>query len=181
MATCKITAGIEISCDDKRRLGGLNPRWWVFDVDSIESYTVDVDGYVTEIVFKTYGGTYKMESPDNACSAGYEVVVAEGGNKFFNHTAAIKLFATTPADDKVIEDMLVSNMGVIVETQNQEFLIYGPNNGLKTTEGSQNSGSEDASDVTDTLTMSGGDKNKPLRFFNTDEATTLTALESYEL
>lgn len=181
MATCKITAGIDIACEDKRRLGGLNPRWWAFDVDEVLDYTIDVDGYVTDINFDTYGGTYKMESPDNSCSAGYEVVTAEGGNKFFNHTAAVKLFSTTPADDAVIEEMLVAKMGLIVQTQNQEFLIYGAFNGLKTTEGSQNSGAEDASDVTDTLTMAGGEKLKPYRFLNVDFATSLTTLESYEL
>lgn len=181
MATCKVTAGIDITCDDKRRLGGLNSRFWIGDPTEIDSFTFDGDGYVSEINFSTYGGTFTMESPDNSCSAGYEVVVAEGGNKFFNHTAAIKLFATTPADDAVIEEMLVANSFLIVETQNQEFLIYGANNGLKTTEGGQNSGAEDASDVTDTLTMAGGEKLKPYRFLDTDFATSLAKLETYEL
>ena len=120
--------------------------------------------------------TFTFESPDNSCSAGWEAVVAEGGNKFFNHTVAIKLAATTPLDDEAIEEMLVAKMTVIVETQNQELLIYGINNGLKTTEGTQNSGAEDASDTTDSLTMSGGDKLKPTRFFTTDYDTTLALL-----
>jgi len=181
MANCKISGGIDLTCDDKRRLGGLNTRFWVFDPASVDSYTEDVDGYIEAITFDSYGGTYTFDSPDNSCSAGYEIVVAEGGNKFFNHTVAIKLIATTPEDDSVIEDMAVAKMGVIVETQNQEFLIYGANNGLKSTEGTQNSGAEDASDTTDSITLSGGEKLKPKRFFVTDYATTLALLETYEI
>ena len=181
MANCKITAGIDLTCDDKRRLGGLNPRFWIFDPASVDAYTFDLDDYMDSITFDAYGGTYTFDSPDNSCSAGYEAVSADGGNKFFNHTVAIKLISTSPADDKVIEDMLVAKTGVIVETQNQEFLVYGAYNGLKTTEGSQNSGAEDASDTTDTLTLAGGEKLKPKRFFVTDYATTLALLETYEL
>ena len=180
MPNCKITAGIDLTCDDKRRLGGLNTRFWIFDPSTVTSYTTPA-GYVEDIVFAAAEGTQTFESPDNSCSAGWEIVTAEGGNKFFNHTVAIKLMSTTPSDDLVIEDMIVAKMGVIVETQNGEFLIYGGNNGLKTTEGTQNSGAEDASDVTDTLSMSGGDKNKPKRFFVTDNATTLALLVSYEI
>ena len=77
--------------------------------------------------------------------------------------------------------MLVAKMAVIVETQNQEFLIYGINNGLKTTEGTQNSGAEDASDTTDSLTLTGGDKLKPKRFFDgVGYATTKALLVGYE-
>ena len=179
MAVCKITADVDLTCEDLRRLGGLNTRFWMYaPADAVA--TEDLDGYVESLTFASGTNTFTFESPDNSCSAGWEAVSAEGGNKFFNHTVAIKLITTTPADDAVIEEMLVAKMAVIVETQNQEFLIYGINNGLKTTEGTQNSGAEDASDTTDTLTLAGGDKLKPKRFLATDYATTLALLVSYE-
>jgi len=177
---CKIAAGIDLTCDDKRRLGGLNTRFWIYDPQDVEAIVEGVTGYVEALTFATGTNTFTFYSPDNSCSAGWEATIAEGGNKFFNHTVAIKLLSTTPEDDEVIEDMLVAKMAVIVETQNQEFLIYGINNGLKTTEGTQNSGAEDASDTTDSLTLSGGEKLKPKRFFDTDYATTLALLVGYE-
>ena len=179
MAFCKITADVDLTCEDLRRLGGLNTRFWMYaPADAVA--TEDLDGYVESLTFASGTNTFTFESPDNSCSAGWEAVSAEGGNKFFNHTVAIKLITTTPADDAVIEEMLVAKMAVIVETQNQEFLIYGINNGLKTTEGTQNSGAEDASDTTDSLTLAGGDKLKPKRFLATDYATTLALLVGYE-
>ena len=180
MATCKITADVDLTCDDLRRLGGLNTRFWMYAPADVTATTEGIEGYIEALTFDTGTNTFTFESPDNSCSAGWEAVSAEGGNKFFNHTVAIKLITTTPADDAVIEEMLVAKMAVIVETQNQEFLIYGINNGLKTTEGTQNSGAEDASDTTDSLTLTGGEKLKPKRFFVTDYATTLALLVGYE-
>ena len=180
MANCKITSSVDLTCDDLRRLGGLNNRFWIYSPSDATVDPLSIEGYVEGLTFEVGASTFTFDSPDNSCSAGWEAVVAEGGNKFFNHTVAIKLISTTPDDDATIEEMLVAKMAVIVETQNQEFLIYGINNGLKTTEGTQNSGAEDASDTTDSLTLAGGDKLKPKRFFSTDYATTLALLEGYE-
>jgi hypothetical protein len=180
MANCKITGDIDLTCDDLRRLGGLNNRFWVYGPSDVTVDALSMEGYVEGLTFAAGTNSFTFGSPDNSCSAGWEAVSAEGGNKFFNHTVAIKLISTTPTDDEIIEEMLVAKMTVIVETQNQEFLIYGINNGLKTTEGAQNSGAEDASDTTDSLTLAGGDKLKPKRFLLTDYATTLALLVSYE-
>jgi len=180
MANCKITAGVDLTCDDLRRLGGLNNRFWIYAPSDVSGSTESIEGYIEALTFEVGASSFTFDSPDNSCSAGWEAVVAEGGNKFFNHTVAIKLISTTPSDDAIIEEMLVAKMAVIVETQNQEFLIYGINNGLKATEGTQNSGAEDASDTTDSLTLSGGDKLKPKRFFSVDYATSLALLEGYE-
>mgnify|MGYP007047359005 CR=1 FL=1 len=180
MANCKITAGIDLTCDDLRRLGGLNNRFWIYAPSDVTGTTESIAGYVEALTFASGAASFTFDSPENSCSAGWEAVSAEGGNKFFNHTVAIKLLSTTPDDDATIEEMLVAKMAVIVETQNQEFLIYGINNGLKTTEGAQNSGAENASDTTDSLTLTGGDKLKPKRFFSTDYATTLALLVGYE-
>lgn len=178
--SCKITGGVDLDCDDLRRLGGLNTRYWGYSPADAVAGAPSIEGYIEALTFETGTNTFTFESPDNSCSAGWEEVVAEGGNKFFNHTVAIKLAATSPADDEAIEEVSVAKIVWIVETQNQEFLIYGINNGLKSTEGVQNSGAEDASDTTSSLTFAGGDKNLPKRFFITDYATTLALLVGYE-
>ena len=108
-------------------------------------------------------------------------MVAEGGNKYFQHDATLKLFSTSPADDDVIKDLMTATSVLIMETNNEEFLILGANNGMDLTEYVQNSGQTDNSDTTDSLTFVGGEKNKPLRFFITDYATTSSTLEGYEI
>ena len=118
MSLCKITAGVTIDCDDLRRLGGLNTRFWIYAPTDAVAGAPSIEGYIEALTFTTGTNTFAFESPDNSCSAGWEAVAAEGGNKFFNHTVAIKLAATTPADDEALEEMLVAKMAVIVETQN---------------------------------------------------------------
>jgi hypothetical protein len=76
----------------------------------------------------------------------------------------VKLISTTPADDEVIEELSVADVFIILETNNNEFIIYGIDNGLDMTAGSQNSGAESASDITDTLTFQGEERRKPRRF-----------------
>ena len=184
MPVCAITNGMSASCDDLTRIGGVNKRAWVFNLEDQygkPDYTTDVDGYVTAITFPTYAGTYKFETKKNSHTGGYTIVSAEGGNKFFQHDVTMKLFATTPADDDVIRELLPANTVVILETNNQEFLIYGANNGLECLEGTQNSGQADNADTTTNLTFQGAEKQPPLRFFVTDYATTLTTLEGYEI
>lgn len=184
MPVCIINSGITADCDDLTRIGGVNKRAWVFNLEDQygkPTYTTGVDGYVTAITFPTYSGTYRFETKKNSHTGGYTLVSAEGGNKFFQHDVTMKLFSTTPTDDDVIKELLVANTVVILETNNQEFLIYGANNGLEVTEGTQNSGQADNSDTTTNLTFQGAEKTAPLRFFTTDYATTLAALEGYEI
>lgn len=184
MPVCAINNGMSASCDDLTRIGGVNKRVWVFNLEDeygVPTYTTDVDGYVTAITFPTYSGTYKFEAKKNSHTCGSQAVVAEGGNKYFQHDATLKLFATTPTDDDVIKDLMTATSVLIMETNNEEFLILGANNGMDLTEYTQNSGQADNSDTTDSLTFQGGEKNKPFRFFITDYATTLAALESYEI
>lgn len=179
MATCGINNGITATCADLRRIGGLNKRVWIYDVDGV-TYS-ESGGYVTGITFPTYGGLYKFESVKKSHQAGWTASVQSGANKFFQHDVVLKLFATTPTDDEVIEDLLVASVGIIIETNNKEFIIYGKDNGMDMTAGTQNSGTESASDTTDILTFMGEEKYKPKRFQNVDYATGLALLESYEL
>lgn len=178
--SCKITSGVDLDCVDLRRLGGLNTRYWGYSPEDAVAGAPSLEGYIESLTFATGTNSFTFYSPDNSCSAGWEEVKAEGGNTFFNHTVAIKIAATSPSDDAVIEEVSVAKTVWIVETQNQEFLIYGINNGLKSTEGLQNSGAEDASDTTSSLTFAGGDKSLPKRFMITDYETTLALLVSYE-
>lgn len=179
-ANCLITSGISVNCDQLRNVGGLFADLYVANLSDILSYTTDVNGFVTDIVFSTYGGLYKFEGKKGSHSAGYEIQNGGAGtNTFFSHTVSAKLFGDDPTDNEVIQDLVVSDVVMIARTRNNEYKIYGAENGLTLTEGSQNSGQEEASDTTDTLTFTGAEKNMPLYFFDTDNATTLAKLEGY--
>ena len=183
MPICGINAGMIASCDDLVRVGGVNKRAWVYNLEDqygVPTFT-EVGGYVTAITFPTYSGTYRFEAKKNSNTGGSQAVVAEGGNKYFQHDVTMKLFATTPTDDDVIKDLLVANSVIILEDNNQDFFIYGGLTGMDCTEYVQNTGQAGNSDTTDSLTFMGEEKDKPKRFFITDYATTLALLEGYEL
>jgi hypothetical protein len=181
MANCRVTDSITASCDALRRVGGVNKRFWLFNA-SDTSFTTDGSGYLNSVTFSSvYGGLYEFEGKKKSHSGGWTLVKQSGGNTFFQHDAIVKLISTTPADDEVIEELTVADVGLILETNNNEFIVYGKDNGLEMTAGSQNSGQESASDITDTLTFTGEERYKPKRFLKTDYATTLAYLESIVL
>ena len=182
-----MTNGMLISCDDLRRVGGVNKRFWVFNIDTLDTtagengYIIDGAGFVTAITWNVYGGLYKFVGQRKSHSGGWREANAEGGNRFFNHDVIMKLLNTTPWDDQVIEELLVVDAGVILETNNKEFIIYGGFNGMSMTEGAQNTGQANEADEASLLTWVGDEFELPKRFFTTDYATTIALLETYEL
>jgi len=180
MANCNISAGIGVDCSDLRRVGGLNKRIWFFNLSGV-TYTTNVNGYITALSFPTYEGLYTFEGKKNSHSSGYQLINQEGANKFFQHESVVKLFATTPDDQSVIEDLAVASVGIIVETSNREFVLYGKDNGMDLITLVQNTGAVGASDVSATLTFQGSESEMPKFVLSTDYETTLTLLESYEV
>jgi hypothetical protein len=178
MANCRVTGGIIPDCDDLRRVGGVNKRFWLFNT-SDTTYTLDGSGYVNSFSFASvYGGLYEFEGKKKSHSGGYALVTQAGGNTFFQHDAIVKLISTSPSDDEIIEELSVADVGIIMETNNNEFIVYGVDNGLSMTAGTQNTGQESASDITDTLTFQGEERKKPQRVLVTNYASTLSYLES---
>jgi len=180
MANCNISAGVGVDCSDLRRVGGLNKRIWFFNLSGV-TYTTNVNGYITALSFPTYEGLYTFEGKKNSHSSGYQLINQEGANKFFQHDSVVKLFATTPDDQAVIEDLAVASVGIIVETSNREFVLYGKDNGMDLITLVQNTGAVGASDVSATLTFQGSESEMPKFVLSTDYETTLALLESYEV
>ena len=181
---CNITAGAGITCDALRRVGGVNKRAYVFNLNELATtgqrgYTTDANGYVDSFQFTTYFGLYKYISRKQAHSGGATAQISgAGGNKFFQHDVILKMFPDDPTEDTVMETLLVSCVGIILEDNNQEFLLYGIQNGLDQVEGSQNTGQEAASDVGYSITFSGSEPDLPKRVLVTDYDTTKNYLDS---
>lgn len=178
---CGITGGIGADCSALRRIGGVNKRAWIYNRTGV-SYTENASGYITGFTFPTYEGLYAFESVKKSHSGGYTLVVQEGANKFFQHDVILKLFATTPSDDEIIEDLAVSDDSVIIlETNNKEFKIFGIDNGMGMTAAVQNSGTAPGTDTTDVLTFAGEELKKPRQILISDYLTTLAYLENLEV
>lgn len=184
--SCGINDGISIVCDDLKRVGGVKKDAFLFNLSDLSTYTF-LSGYVSALNFDVYGGLYQFSSRKQSHSGGFVPQSQDpGGNKFFQHDVLIKMFPGTAAGDDVLEDLLVSEVGVILETNNREFLLYGQYNGLEQISGGgQNSGQATASDVGYTINLQGEEQFLPFRLSvdgtGTDYDATKALIESYVL
>ncbi len=131
MANCTITAGIDIICNDLRRTGGVAKNVWLFNIPNLRA-SIDVDSttYITTIELNTYATLYRFEGAKFSHSATANLVKTDSGNVSFTHELIMKVFNTNPTDDQVLQDLTVAEVGAIVQTNNDEFFIYGAGNGL---------------------------------------------------
>ncbi len=161
---CLITDGVGITCDDLRKVGGVNKRFYMYNFDEFISAGFDADGYVDLLNFTAYDGLHNFIGRKQGHSGGITgQIQAPGGNKFYQHNVIAKLFPNTPAEDAVMEDVLVGCFGIILEDNNDEFFLYGLDNGMSLSEEEQNTGAEQASDVGDLITFFGSEKLRPKR------------------
>lgn len=128
---CGITAGIGTSCAELKRTGGLAKRLWAFNITDLRA-SIDVDSttYISTIELNTYATLYTFDGPKFHASANAVLVRTDSGNVSFTHTVNMNLPNTNPTDDSVLETLVVSDTGWIVQTMNNEFLIYGASSGL---------------------------------------------------
>ncbi len=181
MAYCAIATSIEFSCDKARKVGGLGQKVWLVSSPDGFTYTTNGSGYITALSFDTYEGLVNIEAIKNSHSAGYELVLTEGGNKFTKHNVLVKCITETPTEIGAIEDLFGWSAAIIVETRNREFYIYGIDNGMNLAAAVQNSGAVAASDISNILTFEGEENSLPKRMLVTDYATTLAYLEAAEI
>jgi len=178
MANCSITSGISISCDDLRRVGGLAKSVWVGNLDDLNGAIPTGTAYVTNLELDSYRLLYKFESTKFSHEATWQATKSDGGNVLINQTVILRVLNTTPTYDAVVEDLLTSDVFVIVLTNNSESLIYGAANGLGLTDGAGGSGRQLGDSVVSQLTLTGAEKELPKRFLRTDYATSLAYLDA---
>lgn len=176
---CLVTAGAGINCNALKRVGGVNKRAYIYNVGELVLAGFDANNYINSLQFTAYFGLHNYISRKQAHSGGYTATVAGvGGNKFYTHDVILKLFPDDPTEDIVMETLLVSCVGIILEDNNEEFFLYGLNNGLDQTEGAQNTGQEPASDVAYSLTFAGAEPTIPKRILLNNADTTRNYLDS---
>lgn len=178
MANCSITSGISVSCDDLRRVGGVAKAVYVGNIDDLADPIPTGSSYVTNLELSTYQALYKFESSKFSHEASYQAVKSDGGNVAINQTVILRLFNNDPTDDSVIEDLLTSDVFVIVRTNNDEFFIYGAGSGLGLSDATGGTGRQLSDSTVSQLTLTGSEKELPKRFLRTNVQTTIDYLDA---
>lgn len=150
---CGITSGIGTTCLELKRTGGLAKRLWAYNITDVRA-PIDPDStsYITTIELNTYATLYTFDGAKFHASANAVLVKTDAGNVSFTHTVNMMITNTTPTDDAVLETLTVADTGWIVQTMNNEFLIFGGVNGLSAgtleTPTGKNLGDSSASPIT---------------------------------
>jgi hypothetical protein len=183
MPLCGINSGIDYDCLSKRRISGVK-KVWLFNVsDLTAAIDPNGDGYVSGLEFNGYDGLYLFDAGKFSHSATSTInVQAESGAVSFLQSVILRLFVDTPEEIVTISDLLVSEVGAIVLTNNNEFRIYGAQNGLSATEGNVSpTGRAQGEDTATTITLT-GEESLPFRLLlRSDFATTLAYVQALEV
>jgi hypothetical protein len=183
MPLCGINSGIDYDCLSKRRISGVK-KVWLFNVSQLNA-AIDPngDGYVNGLEFNGYDGLYLFDAGKFSHSATSTInVQTDSGAVSFLQSVILRLFVDSPEEIATISDLLVSEVGAIVLTNNNEFRIYGAQNGLSATEGNVSpTGRAQGEDTATTITLT-GEENLPFRLLlRTDFATTLAYVQALEV
>jgi len=180
---CQIENGLTTDCSDLLRVGGLGRTFWVtyksmLDTQISLAQTADV----SSLDFGSYGGFQRFDGNKFSHSFTTETQRAPGGNISFKQSFTAKVLSNSTADDVVLQDLaLGEDIIVFIEDNNQNFYILGAGNGLSLEAGTQTSGEAGDSDNRDTITLSGQEKTRPIRFALASYQATLDYIESFEL
>ena len=165
-----ILRSIGATCISLNQIGGVDKRVWVTQLNQIESYTFDSNGYVNSLVTKEINTTnYRYElaqiiGKKNTHSGNYEGVVGENVS-FVKHNAVLKIYTDSPSDrDKVIDLFDAQEIVILFENSNGKIELYGLEKGLDGSALVGGTGTEMQDDTAVTITLT-GDQNKLPYFF----------------
>lgn len=165
-----ILRSIGATCTSLNQIGGVDKRVWVTQLNQIESYTFDSNGYVNSLVTKENGtSNYRYElaqivGKKNTHSGNYEGVVGENVS-FVKQNAVLKIYTDTPSDrDKVVELFDAQELVIFFENNNGKIEVYGLDKGLEGSALVGGTGTEMQDDTAVTITLT-GDQNKLPYFF----------------
>jgi hypothetical protein len=180
--SCRITQGIENSCDDVLRVGGLGRTFWVgylSDLDTPIALTQAAD--IASLDFGSYGGLVRFDGRKFSHQYTVELVSTAGGNKSFRHTFVGKVLSKTTADNLTLKRLaLADDIFIVVDDNNGGYAIIGAGNGLAVDTTSKTSGQTGDSDSSTSITLSGSETTQELIFNVGGAAGTLAYIEALE-
>lgn len=162
---CGIGSGIDITCDDLRKPGGVYRAAWVFNLSALRTpIPVTAEDYITNLNFNTYVSLYKFESNKFSHEGTWQQQVSDGGAVSYLQTVILRVANNNPTADAVIQDASVAELGVILKTNAGEFLIFGAENGLSASAETTGGTGRQATDNTFTqLNLTGTERFLPKR------------------
>jgi hypothetical protein len=166
MAECKITQGIESSCDDVLKVGGLDKTFWVGYLSDLDTaFPLTQTTPVRTIDFGGYGALYRFDGRKYSHTFSQPLQVAAGGNKSYAQTFIAKLLADSVDDDVTLQRLALSDdIFIIFQDNNRKLKIVGASRGLQVTTDEQSSGQTGDADLTSTITFTGAEVTKALYF-----------------
>jgi hypothetical protein len=178
---CRTQYGIQNECGDFIFPAGMDPTFWTFYVDDLGiPIPLTQTGLITSFSFQAYRGFTRWEGNKFAHSASHDLQIGGGGVMSYIHRVAVRLISLSVQDDVEFQRLHQGqNIGFVIRNNNDQFLIYGANKGLKAISGAiQTTGTTQTDDPTYGTTFEGVEKTFPIRLLVTDVATTVTYLNA---
>jgi hypothetical protein len=180
---CLLTKKVDVSCETKTN-GGIKTYVWAFNLSDL-STPIDVGSPnpISSLSFSYGKGLLKLQAFKKSFDAGHTPIKDAAGRRSYNHSVTTKLYSDSSQEDLAIDELIkASELVFIVPTLAKEFKIYGGQNGCEYDSGQQTQGFDNTADTSNNLTfIAEGEEYLPARFLNTDYATSLAILETYEI
>jgi hypothetical protein len=181
---CKVTTGIENSCDDVLLVGGVDKTFWVGYLSDLDTQiSLEQSAPIRTLDFGAYGGLYRFDGRKFSHSFTQSLQVAAGGNKSYAQNFTAKVLSKSTEDDVTLQRLaLGDDIFIVFQDNNRNFKIAGAGNGLSATANESTTGQTGDADISDTITLTGSEKTKAL-FFEHEAGyqSALDWLESMEL
>ncbi len=182
MAGCKASRGISNACGDQLFAGGVDSDFYVGYISDLSTrFSLTQAADISSLAFTAYNGLVKFQGNKFIHEGKWPFIKGAGGNGFYQQEFSAKLIALSTQDDVEMQRLQqATDAFVIVKNNNGSFLIFGAGNGLISmpSPGGNTTGVQAADDVSDNVLLQGAEKTKPLRFFVTDEVTTVAYLNA---
>lgn len=183
--SCNINSGAVFACTDKVGLiGGFKPKFWVYNLEDVEAYTIAVNGDVTNLDLKTGKKIYPFEALKDTLTANASITKVEGsGIAICTHSVTFKGVDITSEQRKVFEVLANAEaVAVIAETTSGRFEIFGKDFGMKLGDANEkNYGANPTEDTSRNVSLaSAGEPFLPKIFFDTSASVTFAKIVALE-
>lgn len=185
--SCLFENSYDFTCADKSdAIGGFKSKVWVGNIDDlttkIDFSNTAVD--VSALTFASSAGLHTMIVPRDSVSVNVSGAVTPSGLPFYTHTMTLKTILETSINRDSMEELaLADKLFFIVQRNNGNFEIFGGQNGGRFTESTKDYGfTAGEVDTMNIMTIAAPNElHLPRIFLDTNEATTLALLQSYEV
>ena len=167
--SCLISAGITRDCG--YNFGGLQ-LVYLANATEVTAVSKDADNQITGITMATGATFYEFQFEPET---GQKLEELQAGNvsKFILQTLNFQLANITQAKKEVLEDLGVSDLVCIMQTQDDLYWYFGElGRGLKPTTLNIDSGTADADDAVATVALAGGNRG----YANTVDSSIIAGL-----